>query len=459
MGLNDPTHLSDSVHKYYGEPYMAQLGLAPNAIVLLGNLCYASGNSEPGGTAPTVSVARQRIDNYAAGFLKGGARAVIADGHGGLVSYIRGLFTSSRTILDLWRSVPNYHGHETAFASSRSPGYTAYSDPDTTSGGYYRSLVTKPTITTTGRHQCGRDTGLDPASLVVPGRGEVAAAETPLLASATLAGPPVGGHRGTPDVPVGTRLKTIAVGLAATASTPALIQVQGLDDPSITGFVAANDLTPRGQQGPGRDRDRQRPRPVLAERRRHRRHDQGRHPVLRIGRAGPSRSGTAAVRFSQRIRAVVASRSSPGMGSSGANGSPMATYAWTVRGIDAWQNGTGTATGSLVVDTSAPSITSITPDGSVVNQFSPNAGRRRRYDRDDGHAERGGLGRGPGRQRRQHDRPDLHPRLERRRGRRHLGRQGQRRQPSFPTVSTRSRWSPVTPSATADRGRRERSAS
>ena len=53
MGLNDPTHLSDSVHKYYGEPSMAQLGLAPNAIVLLGNLCYASGNSEPGGTAPT----------------------------------------------------------------------------------------------------------------------------------------------------------------------------------------------------------------------------------------------------------------------------------------------------------------------------------------------------------------------------------------------------------------------
>ena len=84
MGLNDPTHLSDNVHKYYGEPYMAQLGLAPNAIVLLGNLCYASGNSEPGGTAPSVSVARQRIDNYAAGFLKGGARAVIADGHGGL---------------------------------------------------------------------------------------------------------------------------------------------------------------------------------------------------------------------------------------------------------------------------------------------------------------------------------------------------------------------------------------
>ena len=113
MGLNDPAHLSDSVHKYYGEPSMATLSLAPNAIVLLGNLCYASGNSEPGETAPSVTVAHQRIDNYAAGFIKGGARAVIADGHGGLVSYIRGLFTTGQTIVDLWRSVPNFHGHVT----------------------------------------------------------------------------------------------------------------------------------------------------------------------------------------------------------------------------------------------------------------------------------------------------------------------------------------------------------
>ena len=229
---------------------MAQLGLAPNAIVLLGNLCYASGNSEPGGTAPTVSVARQRIDNYAAGFLKGGARAVIADGHGGLIRYIRGLFTSSRTIVDLWRSVPNYHHHETAFASTRSPGFIAYSDPDTTSGGYYRSLVTKPTITTTAVTNAAGDTGVDPATLAVPGRAEVAAADTPLLAAATVAALQAAATDGTPDVPAGTRLKTIAVGLAATASTPALIQVQGLDDPSITGYVPADHLTPRDSRAP-----------------------------------------------------------------------------------------------------------------------------------------------------------------------------------------------------------------
>ena len=42
-------------NKYYGEPYVATLDLAPNAIVLLGHLCYASGNSEPGDAAPIAS--------------------------------------------------------------------------------------------------------------------------------------------------------------------------------------------------------------------------------------------------------------------------------------------------------------------------------------------------------------------------------------------------------------------
>jgi flagellar hook assembly protein FlgD len=372
MGLNDPTHLSDSVHKYYGEPSMAQLGLAPNAIVLLGNLCYASGNSEPGGTAPSVSVARQRIDNYSAGFLKGGARAVIADGHGGLISYIRGLFTSSRTIVDLWRSVPDFHGHATAFASTRSPGYTAYSDPDTTSGGYYRSLVTKPTITTTAVINAAGDTGVDPATLAVPGRAQVAAAGTPLLASATVAALQAAATDGTPDVPAGTRLKTLAVGLAATASTPALIQVQGLDDPSITGFVPADHLTPRDSRAPV----------VIGI-------DSG------IGRFSPNGDGVAdtiavdtlfsePVSWTFEVRdgdgTVLATSTGTGRepivtwdGATGGNRVADGTYTWTARGGDTWQNGTATATGSLVVDTTAPSITSISPDGSVVNQFSPNA--------------------------------------------------------------------------------------
>jgi len=98
--------------------------------VMLHNLCYASGNSEPGGAPPTVSVAHQRIDNYAAGFLKGNAEAVLADGHMGPAWYLNGLFTTGQSVLDLWRSAPNFHDHLSSFASTRSPGFLAYSDHD-----------------------------------------------------------------------------------------------------------------------------------------------------------------------------------------------------------------------------------------------------------------------------------------------------------------------------------------
>ena len=83
LGLNATAGNGDYNVKYYGEPYVDDLDLAPNAIVLLHHLCYASGNSEPGKAEPSVSTARQRAMNYAAGFLRSPARAVIADGHMG----------------------------------------------------------------------------------------------------------------------------------------------------------------------------------------------------------------------------------------------------------------------------------------------------------------------------------------------------------------------------------------
>ncbi|HEY7131182.1 MAG TPA: FlgD immunoglobulin-like domain containing protein [Candidatus Limnocylindrales bacterium] len=368
MGLNDPAHPSDSVHKYYGEPSMAQLGLAPNAIVLLGNLCYASGNSEPGQAAPSVTVARQRLDNYAAGFLKGGARAVIADGHGGLVSYIRGLFTTGQTIVDLWRSVPNYHGHESSFASSRSPGYTAYSDPDTTSGGYYRSLVTKPTITTTAVTQAVGDTGADPASLVVPGRAEVSSTGAPLLPAATLDAFRAADATGLAE---GTRLKVLAVGLPASADNPELVQVEGLDDPSITGFVAADRLAPKDSRAP-----------VLVG------IDNG------LGRFSPNGDGNAETQtiealFSESVAWTFQVKDAGGTvldeetgtgrelsptwdGLVGGHAVPDGTYTWSLRGGDAWENGVATGSGTIVVDTVGPSIASMSPDVPTINQLSPN---------------------------------------------------------------------------------------
>ena len=74
FGLNATAGAGDSNNKYYGEPSIATLDLAPGALVILNHLCYASGNSEPGNPEPSVTVARQRADNYAAAFLKAGAR-------------------------------------------------------------------------------------------------------------------------------------------------------------------------------------------------------------------------------------------------------------------------------------------------------------------------------------------------------------------------------------------------
>jgi flagellar hook assembly protein FlgD len=365
--LNGDGKLSDYENKYYGEPSMAQLGLAPNAIVLLHNLCYASGNSEPGLTAPSVSVAHQRIDNYAAGFIKGGARAVIADGHMGPAPYLAALFTSGRSIVDLWRSMPNYHDHEVTFASTRSSGYTDWSDPDTTSGGYYRSLVTKPTLTSTAVTGAVGDTGADPATLAVPGRGEVAVDAAPLMP--TSSGDTAA--EGTLSLPQGTRLKLLATGTPATPDSPPTILVEGLDDATIDGYVLASDLAPRDSRAPvllGTDAGTARFSPNA----------DGRSDDQTVT---GSFSETVAwtVRFRDAANHVLAMKTGSGADFSAdwdglVSGVPVAdgTYNWTVSGTDAWQNGTASGGGTLAVDTVAPAISGLAPAATTPSVVSPN---------------------------------------------------------------------------------------
>jgi hypothetical protein len=143
FGLNATAGQGDYNNKYYGEPSIRTLDLAPNAIVFLHHLCYASGNSEPGGSAPSLSVARQRVDNYGAAFLAAGASAVIADGHSHTGYYLQALFTTAQPLSSLWRGAPNYHGHDLSFTPSRSTG-NAVLDPDTggaSPSSFYRSIV------------------------------------------------------------------------------------------------------------------------------------------------------------------------------------------------------------------------------------------------------------------------------------------------------------------------------
>ncbi|HET7703996.1 MAG TPA: FlgD immunoglobulin-like domain containing protein [Candidatus Limnocylindrales bacterium] len=370
--LNGDGKLSDYENKYYGEPSMAQLGLAPNAIVMLHHLCYASGNSEPGGAAPTVSVARQRIDNYAAGFLKGNAEAVLADGHMGPAAYLRAMFTTNRSIVDVWRTAPNVNNHETAFASTRTPGYTAYSDPDTATTGYYRSLVTKPSLTTTAITKAVGDTGADPAALVVPGRASVEVPEAPLYSTAAGAGADTTATDATLlTLPDGTRLKTLAIAAPATVESAAVVQVEGLDDPSINGYISAADLAPRDSRAP-----------VLIGM------DSG------AGRFSPNGDGRSddqpiSGMFSETVAWTLEIKNGAGDVVETAAGSgstfnvtwdglvdgsavPDGTYTWTARGTDAWQNGAATGGGTIVVDTVGPDVTGLSPDGSSVTTFTPN---------------------------------------------------------------------------------------
>jgi hypothetical protein len=141
MGLN--SYDGSSSHTYYGEYYIDHdIQLAPNAVVILNRLCYASGNNEWGAGYPARSTAMARIDNYGAGFLRANARAVFAEGIDSVSYILYGLFRTSRTIHQIFWSDPARDGRwDFTFSSSRTPGNTAAIDPLDGSNRYYRSVV------------------------------------------------------------------------------------------------------------------------------------------------------------------------------------------------------------------------------------------------------------------------------------------------------------------------------
>ena len=251
FGLNAVAGQGDSNTTYYGESYIASsIKLAPNAVVILAHLCYASGNSEPGLTPPTLAVAEARIDNFAAGFLKAGARAVIADAHSDTSWYIDQLFTTHQTFDQLFRTKPWGAGNTFTFPSTRSPGYTAYSDPDEASppADFYRSMVTLPTLRTddvTGATAPGDVTATVP--LPVPGAAEVTGVGgVGLYPDPTLTPDPATG--GAPALlPDGTRLHVLA---SAPGPGGALAYRVSTLDGTQAGFVGGAGLTPRDATPP-----------------------------------------------------------------------------------------------------------------------------------------------------------------------------------------------------------------
>ncbi len=362
FGLNATAGAGDYNNKYYGEPYVSTLELAPNAVVILSHLCYASGNSEPGGAAPSVSTARKRVDNYGAGFLKA-AQAVIADGHGDASSYIRALFTTHASIDELWRAAPDFHDHVSSFASSRTPGAIALTDTDSATAGYYRSLVWRPGLTTdevTGADYA--DSGIDPAALTVPGNAQVGTAGAALY---DADGQPAG------TIPAGTRLRVVeqTASLASGEPDPAVL-VEGLDDPSVTGWVLTSALIPRDSKAPA---------------------------IWSVDTAGgvfsPNGDGRSDVgslsgRFSESVawrvqildgETVLKQQTGTGRdfavtwdGLAGGTALPDGAYTFSVQAQDAWGNGPTTKTGKLTIDTVPAELSSVTPDADADRWFSPN---------------------------------------------------------------------------------------
>lgn len=142
FGLNRVAGAGNSNTKYWGEYYIDRdIQLAPNAVVILNRLCYASGNSEWGRANPAKSTAIKRVDNYGAGFLRAGARAVFAHAIENAGPTIKALFTTDRTMDSIFMSHSGASGaRDFWFTSKRTPGSKAHLDPPK-AGKYWRSVI------------------------------------------------------------------------------------------------------------------------------------------------------------------------------------------------------------------------------------------------------------------------------------------------------------------------------
>jgi hypothetical protein len=247
MGLNSASNKSDYVAKYYGESYMANdIRLAKNAVVILSHLCFASGNSMSGDPEPTYAVAQQRIDNFASGFLRAGARTVIADvWNSGVTHYIRSLLSTDQSIGDMWAFSPSNHGHQMPFTPLRNPAYQAVMDPNTETSGFYRSIVGALDMRTTDvlEGAAVTSTSRHPATFQAPGAAAVGNAPVSVFQGAAL-GEPTGASVAAGEVVRVTDIVPAEDGV----SDPALA-VESLDG-SIAGWVDGGGLIPRDSVGP-----------------------------------------------------------------------------------------------------------------------------------------------------------------------------------------------------------------
>jgi flagellar hook assembly protein FlgD len=361
--LNGDGRTTDYENKYYGEPWIRDLNPAPNAVVLLFHLCYASGNSEPGNAEPSLATAKKRVDNYAAAFLRTGARAVIASGHSHDPYYIRGLFTTRQTIEEYWRNSPDANGNFAAYASERTPGSTFQMDPER-AGSYYRSIAGKMSLRTqdvTGALYA--DTSRDPSTMVVPGNASPGFDGAPVYDSVEGA---QAGSEPMATLPTSAKVRVEARTWAtswADGSPIYEVTAGGVD-----GWMAGSSLIPRDSAAPQ----------VWEV-------DDGAGTFSPDGDGSGDTMGIS-VRLSEtatwtmRITTPGGAQLDRFDGESGlaevtwapAPGSLEAgTYRWALEATDGWGNGPLLDEGTFTVDLTSPDV-SVAEPPDLVPVFSPN---------------------------------------------------------------------------------------
>ena len=175
LGLDpaDPAKRGPSTVVYKGANWLRDnIELAPDAVVILSHLSYASGNASSGMPLPTRDVAVKRVDNFANGFLSIGARVVWALGWQPGADIVDALHQDDATMdavfMTRYRSTVNplngWIGHNPGYYDSvRIPGARIHIDPDPTHG-YLRGVTGDLDFTTTQ----WRDAAAQPADTTAP---------------------------------------------------------------------------------------------------------------------------------------------------------------------------------------------------------------------------------------------------------------------------------------------------
>ena len=154
MGLNSFAGSGRAEYTYYGAtPIKNNVHLAPNAVVFNIHLCYAAGNGESGMAIPSDALARERVDNFANGWLAAGAGAVFAFSWGSHLNLPNQLMTSNQTMDQMFNLTANGSpmGHvgwrDLYYDSLRTPGARNHLDPHQ-SYGFYRAVSGNLSMTT-----------------------------------------------------------------------------------------------------------------------------------------------------------------------------------------------------------------------------------------------------------------------------------------------------------------------